>query len=85
MLIGNIEVANISISSKLPAYMFLRKPVLLMADADSDSVITVLNAKCGWRGEYCDLRWLASKVNQISDTEDKKLQEMGLAGFYYAK
>jgi hypothetical protein len=77
--------ANTSIPSKLPAYVFSRKPVLLMADADSDSVITVLNAKCGWTDEYGDSSWLANKVNQILDTEDKELQEMGLADFFYAK
>lgn len=77
--------ANTSIPSKLPAYMFSKKPVLVMADLDSDSVITVLNAKCGWAGEYGDAIWLANSVNQILGTEDQELQKMGLAGFNYAK
>lgn len=77
--------ASTSIPSKLPAYMFSKKPVLVMADLDSDSVITVLNAKCGWAGEYGDAIWLANSVNQILGTEDQELQKMGLAGFNYAK
>lgn len=77
--------ANTSIPSKLPAYMFSKKPVLVMADSDSDSVITVVNAKCGWTGEYGDSNWLTNCINEILDTEDYKLQQMGLAGFYYAK
>lgn len=77
--------ANTSIPSKLPAYMFSKKPVLVMADLDSDSALTVLNAKCGWVGEYGDSDWLINSVNKILEFEDVKLQEMGLSGFYYAK
>jgi glycosyltransferase involved in cell wall biosynthesis len=77
--------ANTSIPSKLPAYMFSKKPVLVMADLDCDSAFTVLNAKCGWVGEYGDSDWLINSVNKILESEDVKLQEMGLSGFYYAK
>jgi glycosyltransferase involved in cell wall biosynthesis len=77
--------ANTSIPSKLPAYMFSKKPILVMADSGSDSVITVVNAKCGWTGEYGDASWLTNSINDILDTEDQKLQQMGLSGFYYAK
>lgn len=77
--------ANTSIPSKLPAYMFSKKPVLVMADLDCDSALTVLNAKCGWVGEYGDSDWLINSVNKILESEDVKLQEMGLSGFYYAK
>jgi glycosyltransferase involved in cell wall biosynthesis len=77
--------ANTSIPSKLPAYMFSKKPVLVMADIDCDSALTVLNAKCGWVGEYGDSEWLRNNINQILEFEEAKLQEMGLSGFYYAK
>lgn len=77
--------ANTSIPSKLPAYMFSKKPILVMADIDCDSALTVLNAKCGWVGEYGDSGWVINIVNKILETENVRLQEMGLAGFYYAK
>lgn len=77
--------ANTSIPSKLPAYMFSKKPVLVMADADSDSVITVQNAKCGWTGEYGDADGLTNSINKILEIEDKQLQQMGLSGYYYAR
>jgi hypothetical protein len=57
----------------------------VMADLDCDSALTVLNAKCGWVGEYGDSDWLINSVNKILEYEDVKLQEMGLSGFYYAK
>lgn len=77
--------ADTSIPSKLPAYMFSKKPVLVMADLDCDSVNTVLNAKCGWVGEYGDFNWLKKTINEILNIEDQKLQQLGLSGFNYAK
>ena len=77
--------ANTSIPSKLPAYMFSAKPVLVMADIDSDSAITVLNAKCGWAGEYGETDWLVNRINDISNIKQKDLNEMGVSGYNYAK
>lgn len=77
--------ANTSIPSKLPAYMFSKKPVLVMADTASDSVNTVINANCGWTGEYGNANWLTNTVNRILKIEDKELQKIGLLGYYYAK
>jgi glycosyltransferase involved in cell wall biosynthesis len=77
--------ANTSIPSKLPAYMFSSKPVLVMADIDSDSAITVLNAKCGWSGEYGDVDWLVNKINDITKIGHKHLYDMGASGYKYAK
>lgn len=77
--------ANTSIPSKLPAYMFSKKPVVVMADLDCDSALTVLKAKCGWIGEYGDSEWLKNTVNKILEIEVTKLQEMGSMGFCYAK
>lgn len=76
--------ANTSIPSKLPAYMLSAKPVLVMADIDCDSAITVLNAKCGWAGEYGDVDWLVNKINNIANIDQKHLNNMGVLGYDYA-
>jgi glycosyltransferase involved in cell wall biosynthesis len=77
--------ANTSIPSKLPAYMFSKKPVIVMADNDCDSALAVLDAKCGWVGDYGDLNKLEYHVNQILSFDDEQLQKMGLNGCDYAK
>lgn len=77
--------ANTSIPSKLPAYMFSAKPVLVMADIDCDSAITVLNAKCGWVGEYGESDWLVNKINEIINIEQEELNKIGFSGYNYAK
>jgi len=77
--------ANTSIPSKLPAYMLSAKPILVIADLESDSVETVLNAKCGWAVEYGNPNLVIEKVNEILNVERVKLREIGLAGQVYAK
>lgn len=76
--------ASTSIPSKLPAYMFSKKPVLVMAESDSDSSLSVINAQCGWVEEYGDKYKLKNTIDSILKMEDIKLKEMGLSGFNYA-
>lgn len=76
--------ASTSIPSKLPAYMFSKKPVLVMAEVDSDSSLSVINAQCGWVEEYGNTNKLKKTIDSILKMEDVKLKKMGLAGFNYA-
>jgi glycosyltransferase involved in cell wall biosynthesis len=76
--------ASTSIPSKLPAYMFSKKAVLVMAEVDSESSFSVINAHCGWVVEYGNTQKLKKTIDNILITEDVKLKEMGLAGFNYA-
>jgi glycosyltransferase involved in cell wall biosynthesis len=76
--------ASTSIPSKLPAYMFSKKPILVIANVDSDSSLSVINAECGWVEEYGDKHKLISTIESILKMEDIKLKKMGLAGFNYA-
>lgn len=76
--------ASTSIPSKLPAYMFSKKPVLVMAEVDSDSSLSVINAQCGWVVEYGNTHKLKNTIDSILIMEDVKLKEMGLAGFNYS-
>lgn len=77
--------ANTSIPSKLPAYMLSAKPILVIADLESDSVETVIKAKCGWAVEYENPILVIEKINDILKVESAKLREIGLAGAVYAK
>ncbi len=76
--------ASTSIPSKLPAYMFSKKPVLVIAEVDSDSSQSVINAKCGWVEEYGNKCKLKNTIESILKMEDVKLKEMGVSGFNYA-
>jgi hypothetical protein len=64
--------------------MFSKKPVLVMAEVDSDSSLSVINAQCGWVVEYGNTHKLKNTIDSILIMEDVKLKEMGLAGFNYA-
>lgn len=77
--------ANTSIPSKLPAYMMSSKPVLAIADLDSDSVDTVTTSNCGWVVEFGDTELVRAKVNEILSVDQQILEEKGLLGFQYAK
>ena len=76
--------ASTSIPSKLPAYMFSKKPVLVIAEVDSDSSLSVINARCGWVEEYGNICKIKNTIDSILKMDDVKLKEMGLAGFNYA-
>lgn len=76
--------ASTSIPSKLPAYMFSKKPVLVMSEVDSDSSLSVINAQCGWVEEYGNTNKLKNTIESILKIEDVKLKKMGFAGFNYA-
>jgi glycosyltransferase involved in cell wall biosynthesis len=76
--------ASTSIPSKLPAYMFSKKPVLVMAEVDSDSSLSVINAQCGWVEDYGNTNKLKNTIDSILKMEDVKLKKMGLAGYNYA-
>lgn len=69
-----------SIPSKLPAYMFSRKPVIAGVDAGSDTAETVNRAQCGWviAPENMD-EWIQifQKVIAMPKAELKKLGNNG--------
>jgi glycosyltransferase involved in cell wall biosynthesis len=76
--------AQSSIPSKLPAYMFSKKPVIACVDIDSDTANAILEANCGWIIQPESPNELAKKMKDISELPKKELEQKGENGFDYA-
>ena len=70
-------------SNKTFDYMACKKPVICVIDGVSRQLIN--DAQCGVYVEPENPREFAEKLTQYCDKSDTELQEMGLAGYQYAK
>ena len=82
--------ATSSIPSKLPAYMFSKKPILALVDKDTVTYNAILEADCGWLVEPGNLENLIEKNLEILRTDQLKLKKLGDNGYrfslkYYSK
>ena len=82
--------ATSSIPSKLPAYMFSKKPILALVDKDTVTYNAILEADCGWLSEPGNLENLIEKILEILHTDQLKLKKLGDNGYrfslkYYSK
>ncbi|WP_316840671.1 glycosyltransferase family 4 protein [Pedobacter gandavensis] len=75
--------ASSSIPSKLPAYMFSERPIIVLADKGSDTANAVIEAQCGWVGEAEDVDWLANTIQEVALEQDASLKKLGLNGRDY--
>lgn len=75
--------ASSSIPSKLPAYMYSERPIIVLADKGSDTANAVIEAKCGWVGEAEDVDWLANTIREVALEDQTLLKKMGLNGRDY--
>ena len=73
-----------SIPSKLPAYMFSKRPVLASVDKDSDTAECIINAKAGWVVEPEDTISLSKVFNVAAKESAEDLIRMGSNGFNFA-
>ncbi len=73
-----------SIPSKLPAYMFSKKPVLASVDAESDTALCILNSKAGWVALPEDISSIAEAMRQAYASSEEDLKIMGDNGFKFA-
>jgi glycosyltransferase involved in cell wall biosynthesis len=73
-----------SVPSKLPAYMFSKKPVIACVDNGSDTANAVMAAKCGWVVPPEDIGQLALSLHEAANTPCNELLDMGIHGFDYA-
>lgn len=73
-----------SVPSKLPAYMFSKKPVLAAVDANSDTAECIRLSNGGWVAEPEDPRSVAEYMRQAYETSKEKLSIIGQRGFDYA-
>lgn len=76
--------ASSSIPSKLPAYMFSKKPIIASVDIDSDSARVINEAKAGWVIEPENIDMLIDAMREASLTKKSELELKGENGFNFA-
>ena len=76
--------ASSSIPSKLPAYMFSKKPIIASVDIDSDSARLINEAKAGWVIEPENIDMLIDAMREASLTKKLELELKGENGFNFA-
>lgn len=70
--------------SKLPAYMFSKKPIIASIDIDSDSASIINNAHCGWVIDPENIKQLISTMKLVVNLPKMDLNSMGTNGYNYA-
>jgi hypothetical protein len=76
--------ASSSIPSKLPAYMFSKKPIIASVDMDSDSARVINETKAGWVIEPENIDMLRDAMRKASLTKKSELELKGKNGFNFA-
>lgn len=73
-----------SIPSKLPAYMFSKKPIIASVDADSDTAYSILKSGSGWVIEPENKGQLISLFKSIYENNQESRVIKGVNGFNFA-
>lgn len=73
-----------SIPSKLPAYMFSKKPVLASVDAESDTAMCIKNSDAGWVAFPEDVNSIAEVMKHAYSSSKDDLLKKGENGFNFA-
>ena len=76
--------AQFALPSKLPAYLFSKKPVIASVDEDSDTSKSILHANCGWVVPPENIERLAEAMQNAALTPPSTLKNYGTNGFIYA-
>ncbi len=76
--------ASSSIPSKLPAYMFSKKPIISCVDADSDTALAIKSSSCGWVLPPGNVDALTLKIKEIGKMTHVELLKTGINGFNFA-
>lgn len=76
--------ASSSIPSKLPAYMFSKRPIIASVDLDSDSARAINEAKAGWVIEPENIDMLIDTMRDAYLTDKSELELKGQDGFNFA-
>lgn len=85
MLLPIIRGAALSsIPSKLPAYMFSKKPIIACAEDDSDTAKAIISANCGWVVPPEDIHSLVSVMKNVKGSSKDDMQILGKNGFDYS-
>lgn len=78
------NTSHYAMPSKLPAYMFSKKPVIACAEGESDIAQAILQANCGWVVPPEDKESLAQIMTECISVAKQELQTLGENGFVYA-
>lgn len=73
-----------SIPSKLPAYMFSKKPIIGSLDVDSDTAQAIINADAGIVIEPENEEKLITAMKEIASWSPEKIIEKGQNGYQYS-
>lgn len=73
-----------SIPSKLPAYMFSKKPILASVDSESDTAKCIIDSDAGWVVEPENVEVLAKKMIEIVISDSIILKTKGDKGYRFA-
>ncbi len=73
-----------SIPSKLPAYMFSKKPIVACVESNSDTAKAILESDSGWICDPENIDSLSSLMKTIFFSDHFMLSEKGSSGFDYA-
>lgn len=73
-----------SIPSKLPAYMFSKKPVLASVDTESDTAMCIRDNQAGWVALPEDAESVAKAMREAYSLPSEKLDRIGENGFEFA-
>lgn len=76
--------ASSSIPSKLPAYMFSKKPVIACVDEDSDTALALKEGVCGWVLPPENVAALSECMRKVSGLSAEELLDKGKKGFDYS-
>lgn len=76
--------ASSSIPSKLPAYMFSKKPIIACVDAYSDTANAIRESDCGWILPAENIEILTKMMNDVVKLPNEILSEKGNNGFNFA-
>lgn len=71
--------------SKLPAYMFSRRPVLACVEAGSDVDYSIKTADCGWVVEPEDSGALKKMFCELPSVSREELEKKGENGYEYSQ
>jgi glycosyltransferase involved in cell wall biosynthesis len=74
----------VSVPSKMITYLFMGKPILAIANQDSDIAETISKSGCGWVIEPNNTDILAKKLIEIWNASDEFRSAMGSKGRNYA-
>jgi glycosyltransferase involved in cell wall biosynthesis len=77
--------ARSSIPSKLPAYMFSKKPIFALVDDNTDTYNAIMESKCGWVVSPKDKFQIIDKFKEVANKSKSEFTAKGLNGYCYAK